>query len=152
MNRSLIFILSALTLLAACSDGNGITEDQSGNNNGNGGGGAGGDAGITAANAMVVTKVTYESALSAGVAAEFSGVTGAVAVELSPVSKIDGSFATSIVGNSSTGNVPIPPTVENCLVSGISTTSGEIADPFTPTFTPGDYFDVVFASCDDGFS
>ena len=123
MRSSLIFTLSAVALLAACSDGNGISEDQSGNNNGNGGGGAGGDAGITAANAVVVTRVTYESALSAGVAAEFSGVTGVVAVELSPISKIDGSFATSNVGNSSTGNVPIPPTAENCLVSGISTRS-----------------------------
>ena len=152
MKSSLILTLSAAALLAACSDGNGISEDQSGNNNGNGGGGAGGDAGITAANAVVVTRVTYESALSAGVAAEFSGVTGVVAVELSPISKIDGSFATSNVGNSSTGNVPIPPTAENCLVSGISTLSGEIADPFTPTFTQGDYFDILFSECNDGFS
>jgi hypothetical protein len=154
MKSSLILTLGAVALLAACSDGNGISEDQSDNNNGNGGGagGAGGDAGITAANAIVVTRVTYESALSAGVAAEFSGVTGVVAVELSPISKIDGSFATSILGNSATGNVPIPPTAENCLVSGISTLSGEIADPFTPTFTQGDYFDILFSDCDDGFS
>ena len=152
MNRSLISILSALTLLAACSDGNGISEDKSENTNGNGGGGgAGGDAGITAENAVVVTKITYQSALSAGVAAEFSGVAGAVAVERSPISKFDGSFATAITGNASTGNVPIE-SAEDCVPSGTSTMTGEIADPFTPTFTPGDYFDILFSDCDDGFS
>ena len=58
MKSSLILTLGAVSLLAACSDGNGISEDQSGNNNGNGNGnGAGGDAGITTANALTVTNI-----------------------------------------------------------------------------------------------
>lgn len=152
MKSSLILTLSAVALLAACSDGNGITEDQGNDNNGNGGGGAGGDASITAANAVVVTRITYESALAAGIATEYSGVTGLIAVQTNPVLKFDGSFGTANAPSSSSGKVPIPPTVENCLVSGTSTLSGDIADPLTPTFTPEDFFDIVFANCDDGFS
>ena len=149
MKSASILTLGAVALLAACSDGNGITEDKSGNNNN---GGAGGATSITAANAMVVTRITYESALSAGVAAEFSGVTGIVAARPGPVSKIDGSFATEISARTAAGNVPIPPTVEGCLEGGTTTISGEIFDPFTPTFTPDDYFDIIYASCDDGFT
>jgi hypothetical protein len=151
MKCSLIFTLGAVALLTACSDGNGLTEDRSNNNNGNGG--AGGDTGITAENAMTVAKITYDSALSAGIAAEFSGATNPIAASpVGPVLKIDGSFATAMAPSAETGNVPIPPTVEPCLDGGTSTTSGEIADPFTPAFTPGDFFDIVFENCNDGFS
>lgn len=150
MKGSSILTIGAVVLLAACSDGNGISEDKSGNNNG--GGGAGGATSITSANALVVTRITYESALTAGVAAEFSGATGIVSVRPSVISKIDGSFATAITTRTASGNVPIPPTVEGCLEGGTTTLSGEIADPITPAFTQGDYFDIVYANCNDGFS
>ena len=152
MKSSLILTLGAVSLLAACGDGNGISEDKSGNNNGNGGGGAGGDTSITAANALMVTNITYQTALSTGGAAEFSNGGGILASSSSPISKIDGSFATANAGSSSSASIPIGPTVENCLEGGTSTLSGDIADPITPTFTPDDYFEVVYAQCNDGFS
>ena len=150
MKSLLILTLGAAALLAACSDGNGISEDQSGNNNGNGG--AGGDAGITAANAMVVTRITYQTALSTDSAAEFSGGTGLVVGQPGVVTKLDGSFGTANAVNPATASVPIPPTVENCEQGGTSTLSGDVADPFTPTLTAGDFFDITFAQCNDGFT
>lgn len=152
MKSSLILTLGAVSLLTACGDGNGISEDKSGNNNGNGNGGAGGDTSITVANAMTVTNLTYQVALSTGAAAEFSGGTGLLSSSSSPISKIDGSFATANAANATTASIPIPPTVENCPVSGTSTLSGDIADPITPTFTQNDYFEILYAACDDGFS
>jgi len=149
MKSSLILTLSAISLLTACDGGNGFTEDKDGNNNGNG---AGGDAGITSANALVVTKVTYQTALATGAAAELSGGTGLLASAPSPTAKIDGSFATANVIDATTASIPIPPTVESCPEGGTTTLSGDIADPLTPTLTPNDFFDIAYTMCDDGFS
>jgi hypothetical protein len=157
MKSSRILTLGAVALLAACSDGNGFTEDKSGNNNNGGGAGNGS---ITVANAMAVTKITFESALVAGIAAEFTGGTGVLAVDPGPsvalqprsIDKLNSGFAAAISPNAASAYVPIPPTVENCLEGGTTTLSGEIADPFTPVFTPGDYFDIVYSNCNDGFS
>lgn len=159
MKCSRILTLSTIAVLAACSDGNGITEDRSSNNN-NGGGGGAGNGSITVANAMAVTKITFESALAAGVAAEFTGGTGLLAVAPGPsvalqprsIDKLNSGFAAAVRSDSSMASVPIPPTVENCPEGGTTTLSGEIADPLTPTFTPGDYFDIVYANCNDGIS
>jgi hypothetical protein len=64
--------------------------------------------------------------------------------------RIDGSFGTASKTGSSYAGVPIPATTENCDVDGTITISGDIADPFTPTLTTGDYFNVEFDRCDDG--
>lgn len=144
MQISRFIILSALFLLAACSGGNGDS---------NGGSGMPPAAGtnITSANAVMVSKVSYEAALSAASIGDLSSSTGLIASAPGGVSKIDGSFATAGTRGSTAG-IPIPPTVENCVPSGTMTISGDIADPFTPTLTPDDYFDVSFDMCDDGFS
>lgn len=148
MNRSLLITLGTLSLITACSSGNGFNEDKDGNNNG----GNGNSANITSANALQVTKVTYQSAQAATSAAEFSGGTGLISSGPGPVAKFDGSFATANKPSASTSSIPIPPTVEPCLVSGTTTLSGDIADPITPTLTPGDFFDLAFVNCDDGFA
>lgn len=149
MNRSLLITLSALSLITACSSGNGFNEDKDDNN---GGGGNNNNADITSANAVRVTKVTYQSSQAATSAAEFSGGTGLISSGPGPVAKIDGSFATGNKASSSTASVPLPVLVEPCLEGGTSTLSGDIADPLTPTLTPGDFFDLAFDNCADGFA
>lgn len=148
MHRSLLVTLSALSLISACSSDSGFSEDKDADNNG----GTNVSADITSANAMQVTKVAYQSAQTAVSAGELSGGTGLISSAPAPLAKIDGSFAVSSKPSSATASVPIPPTVENCLEGGTSTLSGDIADPLTPTLTPGDFFNLLFISCADGFS
>lgn len=44
----------------------------------------------------------------------------------------------------------IPPTEENCLVSGTFTISGNVADPTGQTLTAGDTLTSIFSNCNDG--
>lgn len=150
MQRLLILPLAALTLISACSS-DGFSEDK-GSNNGGGGGGGAASAQITSANAAQVTKTSYQSAQTAGSAGDYSGGTGFVMSTSGPVGKIDGSFATAGKTSPATASVPIPPTVENCLASGTSILTGNIADPFTPALTPGDFFEIEYVGCADDFA
>jgi hypothetical protein len=156
MKSSLVLTLSAISLLTACSGGgDGFNEDANGNNGGNvpGPGGSNGETvAITANNAVAVTRVSYQAALSSGALAGFTSGTGLVSTAPGGVSKIDGSLATSNKIGNSTASVPIPETTEECPQGGSTTLSGEIADPLTPTLTPGDSFDIFFSMCDDGLS
>ena len=156
MKSSLVLTLSAISLLTACSGGgNGFNEDGNGNNGGNdpGTGGSNGETlAITADNALAVTRVSYQAALESGALAGFTSSTGLVSTAPGGVSKIDGSLATSSKIGDPTSSVPIPETIEACLEGGTTTLSGEIADPLTPTLTPGDSFDIFFSMCNDGFS
>jgi hypothetical protein len=149
MNRSLLATLSTLSLISACSSGNGFSEDQGDNNNGGNNNNTGE---ITSANAVQVTKVTYQSAQATGSAGEYSGGTGLISSAPATVAKIDGSFLTSSKPSSSNASIPIPPAVEECPAGGTMTLSGDIADPLTPTLTPGDFFNLVYVACDDGFA
>jgi hypothetical protein len=150
MQRSLLFALSALSLISACS-GDGFSEDKD-NSNGGGGGGGGSGAQINSSNAMQVTKVSYQSAQSAGAAGAYAGGTGLVLSGPAPILRIDGSFATANKPSANSASVPIPPTVENCPAGGTSTLTGDIADPLTPTLTPGDYFELAYVNCADDFA
>ena len=149
MQRSLLLSLGALSLISACSSGDGFSEDQ-GNNNG--GGGGGGTTEITSANAARVTRVSYQSSQAAGAAGSYSSGTGFITSNSGPVGRIDGSLGTSSKPTSANSGVPIPPTVDSCLEGGTTTLSGDIADPLTPTLTPGDYFDLTFQDCADGLA
>jgi hypothetical protein len=157
MKSSLILTLSAISLLAACDGGNGISEAKDGNNGGDGPGPGGGETlNITVANAMLVTNVSYQAALSSGALAGFSSGTGLLASEPGGISKIDRAISNKI-GNA-TANLVIPDFTEACLgpLGGIMTISGEIADPTNPldplTLTPGDSFNIFYEACDDGFA
>jgi hypothetical protein len=159
MKSSLILTLSAISLLTACDGGNGITESKDGDNGGDGPGpgtGNGETLDITLANAVLVTNVSYQAALSSGALAGFSTGTGLLAVEPGGISKLDRSLAISNKVGNATANLIIPDIIENCLEGGMSTFSGQIADPVNPldplTLTPGDSFNIFYEACDDGFS
>ena len=143
MKRSLFAPIATLFLISACSSGGGgsapvISPDPTLN--------------ITSSNAMQVSKIAYAAALEnqqiidAGGGLFIGSAQGAVA-------KIDTGISTlSKTGNagSNVSQVPIPAETIDCGVSGTQTLSGQIADPVTPTLTPGDFFQFDYAACDDG--
>lgn len=144
MSRQHLYSVAALLVLAGCGGG------------GDGGSNNGGPAApaamldITPENAAQVTAVSYETAVASASLGELSGDSGLFAASPGGNARIDGSFGTASKTGSSFAQVPIPATTENCNVDGTVTVSGDIADPFTPTLTNGDYFDVDFVMCDDG--
>ena len=162
MKSSLVLTLNAISLLAACSgDSNGFYANGNGNDAGNlpgpgPGPGPGATLDITSANALLVTNVSYQAALSSGALAGFSSGTGLLASDPGGISKIDRAISNKI-GNA-TANLVLPDIIEPCLgpLGGMMTFSGEIADPTDPlaplTLTPGDSFNISFAACDDGFA
>ncbi len=156
MKSSLLLTLSALSLLAACDGGNGITAAKDGNGGGPGPGGGGDAADITAANALQVTKVSYQAALSSGALAGFSAGSGLLASSPGGISKIDRSLAISNKVGNEIVSLILPEIIEDCPLGGTMTISGEIADPTDPldplTLTPGDTFDILYEMCDDGFA
>ena len=153
MKNSLLLTLSAISLLTACDGGNGITAAKDGNIGGSGAGaGGGGTLEITAANAVLVTKVSYQAALSSGQLAGFSGNTGPLASDLSGISKLGGGLAIANKIGGGSANAIIPEVIEECPLGGTITTNGIIADQQSLTLTPGDSFDIFYAICNDGFS
>jgi hypothetical protein len=107
---------------------------------------------ITSNNAMQVSKITYEAALESQQLGNAGGGGLFIASAQGGVAKIDTNLVNSVkTGNSSSGSqVPIPPEIIPCAVSGTQTISGDIADPITPTLTPGDFFQLAFNACDEG--
>ncbi len=143
MQRSKFMIVGVVSVLAAC-----------------GGGGGGGVTAVTspvptlsidANNAADVAKVSYESALA-------TGDLGALTTDgLILSNEPGGTFAKldkAIAGVAKTGArqafVPIPEETADCASSGTVTVSGEIADPFTPTLSPGDFFVINYNACNEG--
>jgi hypothetical protein len=127
-----------------------------------GGGGGGGVTGpvvvpgptvsITSNNAAEVAKVSYDTALDSGEFADLSGTGLFISGTSGGFSKLDGAIAASAkLGNSGQAQVPIPALTTACEVTGDVTVSGEIADPITPTLTAGDFFEIDYNNCDDGF-
>ena len=107
---------------------------------------------ISSNNAILVAQVSYGAALESGNLGDLGGDTGLIGSGPGGVSKLDGSFATSAKtgASGSVSQVPIPPTTTQCAVSGSVTVSGNIADPFTPTLTSGDFFESDYNMCDEG--
>jgi hypothetical protein len=154
MKSSLLLTLSAISLLTACDGGNGITEAKDGNGGGPGPGTGGGGltVEITAANAVLVTKVSYQAALSSGELGGFSGDTGLLASDLSGISKLGGGLAIANKIGSSSANATITEVIEECPLGGTITTNANIANQQSLTLTPGDSFDIFYEICNDGFS
>ena len=100
----------------------------------------------------MVAQVSYGAALKSSNLGDLGGDTGLIGSGPGGVSKLDGSFATSAKtgASGSVSQIPIPPTTTQCAVSGSVTLSGEIADPFTPTLTSGDFFESDYNMCDEG--
>ncbi len=95
---------------------------------------------ITSSNAMDVAKVSYEAALGSQ---DRAGAGGGLFIASEPgvISKIGNSGA----------QVPIPAETIPCAVSGTSTVTGDIADILMPTISAGDFIQIEFDACDDGF-
>ncbi len=141
MRRIQLLPVTALSLLAACG---------------------GGGEGITAApppdltltigsdNAMEVAKVSYESAQASGGLGSLSG--GPLLVGSAPdgVAKARGGVALAAKFSTGQAQVPIPAETTPCASSGTVTISGDIADPLTPTLSPGDFFEIDYDACDEG--
>ena len=142
MNRNIAATLVTCSLLAAC---------------GGGGGGISGNQQppaamltITAANALTVSSTAYDAALASTNLGDLFGETGLIADGSGQAAKLDGSLGTASKINGGTGaQVPLPETTEACNVSGFVTFTGDIADPFTPTLTSGDFFNLDFDVCID---
>ena len=108
---------------------------------------------ITSNNAMQVSKIAFEAAFQSQSLGDAGGTTLVIGSAQGLVAKIGTNIETfAKTGNSgnSVSQVPIPQTIRPCAVSGTETTSGEIADPFTPTLTAGDFFQSEYSACDDG--
>ena len=141
MQRTVFIAIAASLLFAGCSSG---------------GGNAAVDSPvlsvpITSNNAMEVAQVSWATALESG---EFGDLTGTglfIGGTSGGVSKLDGAIAMSAKSRSSQSQIPIPAETTQCDVAGDVTVSGQIADPFTPTLTAGDFFEVDYNNCDDGF-
>lgn len=146
MKNLLIVTLGTAFLLGACSGGGG-----NGNNGGNGGnGGNSATARISGANALSVARVSYDAALASAGVGDLSSSTGLTAAMPGGVSKMGSSFEAANHSSDGSLRIPVPPTTELCIPSGSMTISGDIADPFTPTLTRNDYFDIEFDMCNDG--
>lgn len=142
--RLTIFIpVLALTSLAACG--------------GSGGGGVvpvaspGPTVAIVSNNAMQVAKVSYESALDSGELGSLSGNGLFVGNQPGGFEKLGKAMAEAAKTGGGQGFVPLPAETTACANSGFVTVSGEIADPFTPTLSPGDFFVFDYDQCDEGF-
>ena len=105
--------------------------------------------GITSANAGAISGSTWDAVNNSSAMVGLIGSSGFIANNPGGLNKAVQDF----VAKGSTGGnqgVPIPPTMVDCVIPGGSVTvSGEIADPFTPTFTPTDFFNVDYDNCDD---
>ena len=105
---------------------------------------------ITSANALSVAQESWGASVqSADLVGLFGSSGGFVASVPANVNKVQVIASAPNSGGSTTQGVPIPATDFDCAF-GIVTVSGEIADPFTPTLTPGDYIDSVYTDCDEG--
>jgi hypothetical protein len=133
--------LTAFSLLMACG----------------GGGGSGNPVAspdptlsIDSNNAMLVAKVSYESALASGGLGSLSGNGLLIGSAPDGVAKFNDAVVAAAKLGASQAQVPVPAETTPCASSGAVTVSGEIADPITPTLSPGDFFEIDYDACDDG--
>lgn len=143
MKRSLSAAVAASIMITGCGGGGGNAAVESPDPS----------VAISENNALLVSKVAYESSLESRSLADSgggiffgNGVGQVAATTNSPsASKI-------AYGESSSVQIPFPAQTVPCAVAGSQTISGDIADPITPTLTAGDYFQTVYSACDEGLN
>jgi hypothetical protein len=140
MKNQLILTLTALSMLAACSSS---SDKDSGSP-------PVVDMSITSANAMSITWVSYEAALSSTSIGTLAADTNFIASGPNDVSKLGYSISQSIGSSGATAGVPFPAVESACAGGGSTTISGDIADIVTFNLSPADFFDVAFDMCNDG--
>ena len=138
-------MLTSILVVVGCGDSgfNGNSDDNDG--------GVGPNTGtnITSANAVTVLKVSYEAAQSSAGLGDLSGETGIIAAAPNNLAKGGGRLFASAGSMVTTSQVPLPDQISNCDGGGTVTISADIADLFTPTLSPNDFFAVVFDMCND---
>jgi len=123
---------------------------------GGGGDGRAGNPPVPAASLLIGPANSEQATATAYVASTGSANLGELVLQSGIVAQGDQNIAVRAAkaGASTVLNayaqVPVGPTTVPCAVSGSITVSGEIADPFTPTLTAGDFFVVDSDACDDG--
>lgn len=143
MQRTKFILLAGVLALSGCGGGGGggLTTVTS----------PGPTVAITSANAADVAKVSYESGLATG---DLGALTSeGLILSTDPggtFAKLDKSIARVSKASNNQGYVPIPAETSDCSESGTVTVSGEIADPFTPTLSPGDFFVFDYNACNEG--
>ena len=141
MKRTFFAPIAALFLISACGGGGSsdpvVSPDPS--------------LAITPNNAMQVAGIAYEAALESQQLDEAGGGSFFIGSVPGGVSKIGGNLATFAKPGNSGSQVILPAETTPCAVEGSTTVSGQIADPLTPTLTAGDYVQVEYSECDDGF-
>ncbi len=144
MKSTVVVRMTAFFLISGCSSGGGgsapvVSPDPT--------------LEITSNNAMQISKIAYEAALESQQLGDAGGGGLFIVSAQGGVTKIDTNlvkFAKPVNASSSGSQVPIPGETIPCAVSGTQTISGAIADPVTPTLTPGDFFQFDFNACDEG--
>ena len=105
---------------------------------------------ITSANALSVAQESWGAVVqSTDLVGLFGSSGGFVASVPGTVNKVQGIVSAPGSGGSAGQGVAIP-SIDFPCATGIVTVSGEIFDPITPTLTPGDFIDSVYADCDEG--
>lgn len=139
MNLARLSVLSASVIIAACGSGG----DQF----------SGGEpptttSTINSANALAVTRVSWEAVVASG---EFGDLGGGLGLSATAPGGFAKASVLQKVGTSAVNvaqQVPFGPDVLPCLVNGTVTFSGDIADP--ETLSVGDTYRTVYEFCDDG--
>jgi len=139
MNLARLSVLSASVMIAACGSGG----DQFG-----GGQPPTTTSAINSANALAVTRVSWEAVVASGDFGDLGGGLGLSATAPGGFAKASvlQKVGTSVVNVAQ--QVPFGPDVLPCLVNGTVTFSGDIANP--ETLSVGDTYRTVYELCDDG--
>ncbi len=137
-------LLLTTTLVAACGggssySGNPTTPPPAG----------GGGLVITSANATAAASVALIAAFDSGDIGDVIGTLGVETANAGNMSKVASSQLRSGTLFYAMQNVPFGPFEQPCLISGIMTISGNIADPLTMSSSAGDTLTVVAADCVD---
>ena len=141
MKHTKLIPLIPLVFLAACGGGG------DGDGNGNNTPEPSAPMSISAANALLVAQVTYQSASSSGDLTDLAGSTGFTGNAGGGLTK-PGLGSPGLIDYFM--QVPIGPVELACAVSGTFTVSGNLNDPLGGTLSAGDTFTAEYDACDDG--
>ncbi len=105
---------------------------------------------ITSANATSAVSVSINAAFQSGNLGDMVGTLGVATANVGNRNKVAGSQHRSGTLFYAMQKIPFGPIDQPCLVSGMITISGNLADPLGGTFSVGDTLTVVATDCDDG--
>ncbi len=109
----------------------------------------GGPLTITSANAPAAMTVALKAALDSAGVGDVAGVIGVGTANVGNMNKVSGGDFYSATLVNAMQKVPFGPIEQPCVISGIITISGDLADPFAISFAVGDTLSVVAADCVD---